>query len=291
MRMLVTGSSGFVGEHLMRVLCEAGHHPEGFDVATPTFRGADHMLGDITDAARVLEAVDGFDFVLHLAGLLGTHELVEAPMMAVHVNILGTLNVLEACRETGAKMILASKPNPWVNTYTITKKAAEEFVEMYRREHGVQAAVVRWFNVYGPGQRLQHEVGYKKLVPHAIVSALRDQPVEVYGYDGTQTIDLIHVRDAARAMMAMMENWHRCEGEVLDAGHYDRTVNWFLSKLALELGHGIDVEYSPMRKGEPNESDVRAFASKLKSLTGWRPRVRFRDGLASTVKWYRKRYL
>jgi len=83
----------------------------------------------------------GIDTVFHLAGMLGTHELVVNSMKAVSVNIIGTLNILESAKEVGTKVLFMSKPNCWLNTYTITKVASESFCEMYGKEFGVKYVI------------------------------------------------------------------------------------------------------------------------------------------------------
>lgn len=287
MKCLVTGSSGFIGAHLVEALLKRKYEVEGLDKFPFSTDGMPVHQVDITDAGRVKEIITGFDFVFHLAGMLGTHELVDHAYKATMVNVGGTINVLESCKQSGAKMIFASKPNPWLNTYTITKIAAERFIYMYRKEYGVQAAVLKCFNVYGPGQPLMETCGYKKLIPHAIVNAIKGDDVDIYG-SGKQTIDLIHTIDAVSAMLGIMDNWDKCEGHTFEAGHHIISVNDTIERISNLVEKEIRMKYLPMRKGETENSEIAADTILLKQKTGWEPKMSLEAGLKSTIDWYRE---
>ncbi|PJA88566.1 MAG: hypothetical protein CO139_02555 [Candidatus Moranbacteria bacterium CG_4_9_14_3_um_filter_36_9] len=214
MKIIVTGGSGFIGSHLIDELQKCGHKVISYDLCHARFNNVETIIGSVLDKEGLCKAIAGYDFVFHLAGMLGTHELVDCAIEATQVNVIGTLNVLDACRIHGVKLVEISKPNCWINTYTITKIAAESFTEMYRREHGVKSVTIRWFNVYGNRQPLMKEAGYKKIVPTAIINALRDENIEIYG-NGEQTMDLVHTVDAIEATLAIMNNWLRCEEKFL----------------------------------------------------------------------------
>ena len=274
MKVLVTGSDGFLGSSLVRKL--KNHKVKGFDIRSGQ---------DITDLKQVKRAVKGKDFVFHLAGLLGTHELVEDSIIAAKVNIIGTLNVLEACKQYKAKLIFASKPNVWVNTYSITKEAAEKFIEMYREEFGVEAVILKWFNVYGPGQRLFEEVGYRKAIPTWIVNGLKGKPIEIYG-SGKQTMDLIHVDDATEAAVAVMRKFK--DGKVYEAGHDEIEANTIAEIIQEKTGGRI--VHLPMRQGELPATKLKADMFSLVRDTGWKPKINLKDGLEQTIKWYEEKY-
>ena len=289
MKCLVTGSSGFIGSHLVKALIKAGHKVEGLDSKKPKFHGITTRLIDITNTNKIIEATNGFDFVFHLAGLLGTHELVDNAYQATLINIGGTVNVLEACKKSKSKLILASKPNCWLNAYSITKIGAENFVKMYRKEHGVKAAIVKWFNVYGPYQPLLQESGYRKFIPHALVDALRGDEIKIYG-SGHQTMDLVHTDDTINAVLAVMNNWDNCEGKVFEAGHHKISVNEVTEMLLKLTNNKSKITHLPMRKGEPEDSEIAADTSLLRQTTNWVQDVSLEDGLRSTLDWYKKYY-
>jgi len=234
-------------------------------------------------------AVKGKDFVFHLAGLLGTHELVDNAVEAVKVNVIGTLNVLDACVKHGAKLIEVSKPNVWLNTYSITKETAEKFTMMYRKEFGVKSAIVKWFNVYGPGQKLVDEVGYKKAIPTWIVAGLKGEDIEIYG-NGKQTVDLIHTSDTVDATISVAENFDACESQVFEIGAEEIELNEVAEIIQKETGGKSKIIHIPMRKGEDENTRIRADISKIYYLTDWKPKLFFEEGIKQTIKWYQKHY-
>ncbi len=173
-RAMVTGGSGFIGGHLQRVLRGRGYETVSFD------QKSGHDIRDRDDLASELPPCD---VVFNLAGVLGTHELNRRDQIqeAIDVNVKGTVNVLDVAAEHDVNVVQIGKPNPWLNTYSITKQAEEQFAKLYQREHDTDTWLVRWYNVYGPGQKYGTP---QKLVPTALVHALKDHPIEIFG-DGT----------------------------------------------------------------------------------------------------------
>ena len=289
-KVVVTGGNGFIGSHLIDELIKRGHQVTCLDICRPNYNRVNTVIASVLDRQKVENTIKGSDFVFHLAGMLGTHELVDCAIEATEVNVLGTLNVLEACRKSGAKLIEISKPNCWVNTYTITKIAAESFTEMYRREHGVEASTTKWFNVYGGRQPLMEEAGYKKLIPTAIVNALKGDPIEIYG-NGEQTMDLIHTIDTVEATLSIMDNWEACEGNIFDIGEGEETTVNEAVKLIIELtGSPSEVVHIPMRKGETDNTRLKADLLNIKTKARWSPRINLEEGLRHTINWYAEKY-
>src|SRR3989344_1537928 len=135
MKALITGGSGFIGSFLAEALQQKGYEVTVLDTKNPKFTpNIPFLKGSVIDRKFVLSALKGQDVVFHLAGILGTHETVNNAYQTAEVNILGALNVLDASREHGVRVIDISKPNYWRNPYTVTKIAAEEFCLMYRDE-------------------------------------------------------------------------------------------------------------------------------------------------------------
>jgi UDP-glucose 4-epimerase len=267
--MLITGGEGFIGSHLKKY----------FNASTYDLKNKQ----DILDRDALENAIIGQDYVLHLAGMLGTHELVDDVENAVKINILGTINVLDMCAKHKVRVLVASKPNVWKNTYSITKECVENFVEMYRREHGLEAVITKWFNVYGPGQPLEEEIGYKKAVPTWIVDTIRGKKIEIYG-DGEQTMDLIHTDDICSSVDAILKNWEKCEGKTFEIGKDEITCNDLAKMIGAEINH------IPMRKGETPATRLKADTSLITELTGWKPIKGLEEGLKETIKWYENKY-
>ena len=290
MKVIITGGSGFIGSHLADELQGRGHEVISYDLWPPRFNKIKTVIGSVLDKDKLDKEISGCDLVFHLAGMLGTHELVDCAIKATQVNVIGTLNVLEACRMHGVKLMEISKPNCWVNTYTITKVAAESFTEMYRREHAVQAVTIKWFNVYGGRQPLMEEAGYKKMIPTAIVNALRGEDIEVYG-NGEQTMDLVHTTDTIEATLAIVDNWNRCEGSIFEIGSGDEiTVNQAVNDIIALTKSSSKIVHVPMRKGEVDNTRIKANLTQINILADWAPQISLVEGLTQTIEWYKEKY-
>ncbi len=276
----VTGSSGFIGYHLVNELLKKFDKVIRYDISHGK---------SILDEEKVMSTIKSCDFVFHLAGMLGTHELVDNSVEATKVNVIGTLNILNACKKHKANLIFASKPNCWLNTYSITKIACEHFIQMYEIEHGVKSIVVKWFNVYGSGQKLYEEVGYRKFIPTAIVNALKDKPIEIYG-NGEQTMDLIHIKDTVEATLALIDNWDKTKGETYEIGSgKEISVNDCAEMIISLTKSKSKIRHIPMRKGELKNSKIRAHLKDIKPF--WKPKVSLEEGLSSTIDYYREKYI
>ncbi len=287
MNVLVTDSSGFIGSVLVKALLQRGHHVSAFD-RVPTMHAlpVNTLLGDIRSCDDVQAAVQGQDMVYHLAGVLGSHELIGNVRHSLDVNVGGTLNVLESCRIHRAKMLLVSKPNVWLNTYSITRETAEQFSKMYMVEYGVITTIVKWFDAYGPGQKVGP--GHiQKVVPTFIVNALENRPLSVFG-DGKQTADFIYVDDLVEATIAVAET-PAAVGRTVEIGTGIETSMLQLCKMILDMTESSsEIEFQPMRPGETANTELRADMATLKETTGFVPRIKLDHGLKQTIAYYRQ---
>ncbi len=277
MRILLTGGHGFIGYHMAEALEERDWDVLYFDRKSGL---------DVTDYNKVRDAAFNCDAIVNLAGVLGTHELNETGAIreAVNVNIHGALNCLRAATKFGIPMLQVAKPNLWLNTYSITKQASEDFSRLFVAELGARVWIVRWFNVYGPGQ---HYGSPQKLGPTAIVRALKGEPVPVFG-DGNQTADHIYVKDAVDAALAIFDT-DDVMGTPVDVGTgVETTVNDFVAMVLEETGSNSEVEFLPMRSGEAENAVVKADIEVLRDFVGWSPKYSLEDGLEETVAWYRE---
>jgi UDP-glucose 4-epimerase len=304
MNILITGGAGFIGSHYADTFIERGHQVTVFDKMPQIheFR-AEFIRGDIKDRRAVEEAVRRHDFVIHAGGMLGTHETVNAPTATAQENILGGLNVLDAVTRYGNRLINISKPNVWLNPYSITKDCIEKFCFMHVREFGTKLAIIKPFNVYGPRQKYAR---VQKAIPTWIVQALRGQPLEVFG-SGRATMDLVHVNDICNGTAAVLEQFDACciqdsdeisvdvwgnfpayNRQVLEIGSGEEiSVNDTISLLQAALGIDVEVRHVPMRRGEVDGTRLCSNNSQLARLTGYRPTVDLGEGLRETVEYYR----
>ena len=288
MNIFVSGSNGFIASHLIEVLREQGHKVTGLERHTGnTLEGMERpkpdieYLGDLRDKEIVYKAISKCDAVINLAGILGTQETVNNPYPSVEVNILGALNVLEACREYKLPMVQIAVGNHWMNnSYSITKTTAERFTLMYVEEHGVQANIVRALNAFGERQAW-HPV--RKMMPFFITQALQDKDIEVYG-DGSQVMDFVYVKDVARVLLKALENAKNGDvGNIYEAGSgLSVTVKDWAQKVIDYSGSKSQIKHLPMRPGETPGSVVLSenpYPIEYQDLD---------DKLQQTIDWYRK---
>lgn len=236
MKIAVTGGSGFIGLAVMAAGSVAGHEMMSFDRAN----GQD-ILGQ-------LDQLHDFkpDSIIHLAGVLGTHELFDTPAMAVDVNIHGTLRILESCRVLGAGYVGITMPPVFPSIYTATKLCTDHLATAYHQTYGVPVAKVRAFNAFGPGQKFGP--GHpQKIIPTFAVHSWSRKPIPIWG-DGEQTVDLIDVAQIARILI---EATGVKDNVTIDAGSGVRaTVNEVAAFVNGVTGSTVGVEYLPMRRGE-----------------------------------------
>lgn len=295
--VLVTGG-GFIGRHVIEELLRVGHEVTLLDRCAETRLhwpdGVSTCLGDIRDRDLVHDVVRAHDGVINLAGILGTAETIDNPFPSVATNIGGALNVLEACRPSnerpeGVRGVQISVGNHFMhNTYAITKSCAERFALMYNRDLGTHVPVVRALNAYGEHQR--HEP-VRKLVPNMIISALRRDPLRIYG-DGEQVMDMIYVKDVARILVRAFDASEAPDDAVFEAGTgRPTTVNQIGALVNECAGSNAGCVHVPMRAGEPERAVVLADPTTLHPL-GVVPDdlVALEDGMERTVRWFEQHH-
>lgn len=272
--VLVTGGNGFIGRYVVEELERRGYTALVLDQHmrhTDQRRHPDerpmpeHYFGDIKDATLVNNAISHVDGVIHLAGVLGTQETISNPLPAAETNILGGLNVLEACAQYDVPLTNIAVGNYWMNnTYSITKNTIERFVDMYVRFRGSRMSVVRALNAYGPRQVAAEPFGpsrVRKIMPSFICRALTGLPIEIYG-DGRQVMDMIYVQDVAKILVSALEKTDDGSGNMLYEAGTGRatTVNQIAQIVAgvvgEKTGKPVAIDRLPMRPGEDENSIV-----------------------------------
>ena len=313
MNILVTGCAGFIGSYISRVLTESGHSVTGVDSvhpdASPLVRwrlhdiagksGFAYRMADIRDHESIRGAFhDRFasNFILaviHLAAKAGVRTSVDNPRLCYETNVHGTLNILELCREFEvSQFVLASTSSVYGNQggglmsedvpsnrplspYAASKSAAETLLHSYHHLHGMDAVVLRYFTVYGPGGRTDMSVS------RFIRAIAEKEPITVYG-DGTQRRDFTYVDDVARGTVAALG----LRGFQTINLENDRpvSVNELIGIIESAVGCSALVQYQERHEADP--SLTWAEIGQAQKLLGWTPEVDIEEGIRRTVAWY-----
>lgn len=241
-RVLVLGGSGFLGSHVADALSEAGYAVRILDqVHSPYLRDDQEMMvGDLLDQALLEKAAAGCAFVYNFAAIADLDEALHKPLDTARVNVLGNVQVLEACRNHKVRRyIYASSVYVYSREggfYRCSKQAAEHFVEEYQRTYGLDYTVLRYGSLYGP--RSDHRNGLWRIVKHAIETGK-------VSYEGNAESmrEYIHVEDAARASVAALREEFRNQHVVL-TGQEPMRVMDMLKMLAeiLNISQAVDFE-------------------------------------------------
>ncbi|HEY7951521.1 MAG TPA: dTDP-glucose 4,6-dehydratase [Solirubrobacteraceae bacterium] len=308
MRLLVCGGAGFIGSNFVRLrLLEHGDEITVLDKLTYAGREenfadiADHaafsfVRGAIEDAEAVAQAIEAAapEAIVNFAAETHVDRSIAQPDAFVTTHALGTYVLLEAARQHELRYLQVSTDEVYgsieqgtftedsplrpSSPYSATKTGADLLVQSYFHTYGLPALICRGSNNYGPYQYPE------KLIPLMILNALHGDGLPVYG-DGQQVRNWIHVLDFARAIAHVLQ--HGVPGEVYNAGGPDECVNLDVVNRIIELT-GADpglIQHVTDRPGHDRRYSL--SSAKVRAL-GWEPRMRFAEGLAETVAWYRE---
>jgi len=295
MDIAVFGAAGFVGRNLLDELADTDHQVLACDVAPLDYHASNvsYREVDVTDEAAVDAAVADVDAVAHLAA----HPLpasTEDPKRNAEINVVGTLNILDAAREHDVEKVLFSSASSLVgevetvpvpedhpaspqSPYGVAKHAVEEYLAVYEQLYDLDYLIFRFFNVYGPYQRPESGA----LVPVVLSRLSNGDGVFVTG-DGQQTRDFIYVRDITSFIVDGLES--DVANEVVNMG---RGTDTAILDAIHEMADVVDVEPEIERKPErPDEiDDFYADMSKCQRLFDRTPETELRDGLERTYEW------
>ena len=275
--VLITGGAGFIGSHLADGLLAKGHSVRILDdlsTGKPGNLPLDNPLielieGDVADAALVARVMQGCSAVAHLAAVASVQASVEDPVRTHQSNFIGTLNVCEAMRQAGVKRVLfASSAAIYGNNgegesideetakapltpYASDKLAGEYYLDFYRRQHGLEPAVFRFFNIFGPRQ--DPSSPYSGVISIFSERAVKGLPITVFG-DGEQTRDFLYVEDLVDLLVQAIEAPTLEVGAVNVGWNQATSLKQMLEALKEVVGELPPITYGPARSGDIRHS-------------------------------------
>lgn len=314
--ILVTGGAGFIGGHLAESFVRDGHDVVVLDSLEPFYdtdikrrtidvarEAADNgdgtyelVEGDVRDAGLVADLVADAEFVFHQAAQAGVRASVTNPRRVDDINVEGTLNVLDAARDSPVeRVVFASSssvygkprylpydeehPTTPVSPYGVSKLAAESYIRVYGDLYDIPTVALRYFTVYGPRMRPNMAIS------NFVSRCMNDEPPVVYG-DGSQTRDFTYIDDIVRANAKLLET-DAADGEVMNIGSTDNVDIQTLAKVIRdEIAPGLDIEYGERQAGDAEHTH--ADVSKAADVLGYEPTEDIRNGVGKFIDWYRE---
>jgi dTDP-glucose 4,6-dehydratase len=300
MRLLVTGAAGFIGSTYVHLVKDE-HDVVVLDKLTYAGRrenlpdGVELVVGAIEDRDLVLQLIEGVDAIVNFAAESHVDRSIADQNAFARTHVIGTGVLLDAVRERGVPRFLQvstdevygsiedgsfteTSPLAPSSPYSATKAGGDLLVSAYAHTHGVEAVICRGSNNYGPRQYPE------KLIPLCILNALHGDKLPVYG-DGRQVRNWLYVEDFCRGIHAVLERGR--PGEAYNIGGPDECENIEVVRRIIELAGGDEslIEYVTDRPGHDRRYSL--ASEKAHEELGWESQVRFADGIARTVDWYR----
>lgn len=304
MRIVVTGGAGFIASHIVDAYVELGHEVHLFDDFSTGQRGNLNVRAELhevdiadSEAARLLESIKP-DVLSHHAAQMDVRHSVADPGFDARVNIIGFINMLEACKNSGVKSVIFASSGGAVygeqdvfpaaedhetrpaSPYGVSKRAGELYLSYYEQAFGLRYTALRYANVYGPRQSAKGEAG----VVAIFLSQLVKGKAPVINGDGRQTRDYVYVGDVVNANVAALEG--SFVGAVNIGTGVETDVVTIFQHLRGALGSRAEAVHGPAKAGEQRRSCLDARLAQ--QALGWRPQVGLVEGLRRTAEFYRE---
>jgi UDP-glucose 4-epimerase len=303
MRALVTGGGGFIGSHIVERQLADGHEVRVIDNFATGRRenllafgsSVELIEGDIQSYERASAAARGCEVVFHQAALPSVPRSIQDPLTSNASNVIGTLNILLAARDTGARrVVFASSSSVYganeklpksedlatlpISPYAVAKLAGEGYCRSFSEVYGLETVALRYFNVFGPRQ--DPSSAYAAVVPKFIASLLAGKRPTIFG-DGDQSRDFTYVANVVDANMLAAEAGVSGRAYNIACGHRV-SLNNLAAELAKLVGVDLTPEYAPARAGDVRHS--MAAIDLARAELGYEPRVSMGDGLAHVLR-------
>ena len=302
-RIAVTGGAGFIGSNLVSALVSKGHDVSVIDdLSTGFLSNLDqnactfHEVS-LTNKAGLIRAMSSAEVIFHLGARGSVPRSIKSPVETHDVNTTGTVNVLEVARESGAHVFFSSSSSVYgrntllpkdesmllapMTPYAASKMASEGYMQAYASSYQIPVTLLRFFNVFGPRQRPDHE--YAAVIPKWIWNAMQNKPIDVYG-DGTQTRDFTYVQTIVDICIDGMERKVTHEGAINIA--FGNRIS-LLQTIELMKNHfpDLQINFQDARAGDVKESQNNPVL--VKELFPAVNPVPFEKALTDTVEWLR----
>ncbi len=311
-QLLVTGADGFIGSHLVEALLEKGCKIMAF-VCYNSFNSwgwldtlpeeklakVDVFAGDIRDPNGVRKAMEGMDMVFHLAALIAIPFSYHSPDSYVDTNIKGTLNILQAARDTGCERVLITSTSEVYGTaqyvpiderhpfqgqspYAATKIGADRIGESFYRSFDTPVTIVRPFNTYGPRQSA------RAVIP-TVITQLLAGATEIKLGSMHPTRDFNYVKDTVGGFIAIAETQATIGEEINIASQQEISIGQLAREIIDQINPAAKIVIDDMRM-RPEKSEVERLlgsSEKIRRLTGWQPGYTLHRGIGETIAWFK----
>jgi len=305
-KVVVTGGAGFIGSNLAGELLKQFEVTVIDDLSTGRLENLEEILdrvefirGSVTDLELLRDAFAGARAIFHQGAVPSVQRSVDDPLATNQANLDGTLNVLVAARDCGAKKVVYASsssvygdtptlpkredmiPNP-KSPYAVSKLAGEYYARVFSELYGSRTASLRYFNVFGPRQDPKSE--YAAVIPRFVARLLEGKPPVIFG-DGEQTRDFTFVKDVVKANILAMES--DAQGTFNIACGRRTSLNELADRIMAILGMNLHPVYDAPRPGDIRDSlaDISAARKRL----GYEPEFDLEAGLQETVRWFSER--
>jgi NAD dependent epimerase/dehydratase len=311
-KVLVTGSDGFIGSHLVEALLEEGYNVKAFVLYNSfnlwgwldTFskekqNSIEVFAGDVRDSNGVRRATQGVDIVFHLAALIGIPFSYYSPESYIDTNVKGTLNILQACKDYDIGKVIVTSTSEVYGTaqsvpidekhplqgqspYSASKIGADKIAESFYRSFGTPVVIARPFNTYGPRQSA------RAVIPTIITQLLNGNKTVKLG-SMFPTRDLNYVTDICRGLIALA-TCEKATGKEINIGSGKEISIWELAKMIIAYVNPDAQVVSDVARIRPKKSEVERLLcdnTLMNKLTGWKPQFTLEEGLKRTIEWFK----
>jgi len=307
-KVLITGGGGFIGSHIAKNLLEKGFLVRLFDLSFDNLEifnkkigglaKAERIKGDVLDEKNLADGAEGCDYVIHAAAMLGVKNTEQKKLDCLNVNILGTINVLRVCVVKKVKRIVfisssevygepihcpikENDSKSPISLYGVSKLAGEEYIKAYQQKYGLEFSIIRFFNVYGPGQVAEF------VMPRFIKRVLEGKPPLVYG-DGSQVRTFCYVEDAVEGVSKVLGQ-EKARNQIFNIGNDDESIS--IKDLAQKIikisGKNLKPEFIAMENSDrevSREIQKRVpLIYQARQMLNYQPKFSLEEGIKKTM--------